>query len=480
MFKNRGLTVYENYSYKTNFFIRDTIKDESRIFSSSLSSGNAITNSYVFSPIADETSDISNRQQVSIRHCKSSLESNEVFLRFFETHGTGSNSLFCLVKDALLRLGLDISCLRGQGYDSGSNMAGEINRLQQKMIQENPKAFNFHCAGHQQNVVCQDACTEVCLVSHVITIVNKIVTYDKESPKRCLWFAAIQAASEESATFNLRPLCNTRWILRKDCIDAFLINYSNLMNFMKEMSGGLEVSGTVRSAAFAHLLNLEKFEMYFVLRLLQRLFCIIHPIHVKCQSRHATTGELNMWIQELANALSLELDDFGKELFVESKQQALSLKINLPVIPRVRHAVTDEELQSFYTNVFKQVFEKAASSLLRRYQSRPPQMSNLLRRLVEDETMSRDNMEGASTFYGGWDSADITCEGQLLFARLKRMECSILIAEICEQLRENRTILDMAPNFISASKKYIILPSSTCEAMRSLQKVKYSFSKLFV
>ena len=133
------------------------------------------------------------------------------------------------------------------------------------------------------------------------------------------------------------------------------------------MSGDLEVSGTVRSAAFAYLLNLEKFEMNFVLRLLQRLFFIIHPIHVK--SRHATTSELNMWIQELANTLSLELDDFGKELFLKSKQQALSLKINLPVIPRVRHAVT----------------EKAASSLLRRYQSRPLQMSNLLRRFVKDE-----------------------------------------------------------------------------------------------
>ena len=84
------------------------------------------------------------------------------------------------------------------------------------------------------------------------------------------------------------------------------------------MSGDLEVSGTVRSAAFAYLLNLEKFERYFVLCLLQQLFCIIHLIHMKCQSRHAC--KLNMWIQELANALSLELIDFGKELFVKSKQ----------------------------------------------------------------------------------------------------------------------------------------------------------------
>ena len=131
------------------------------------------------------------------------------------------------------------------------------------------------------------------------------------------------------------------------------------------------------------------------------------------------------------------------------------------VIPRVRQAVTDKEVQSFYTNVFKQVFEKAASSLLRRYQSRPLQMSNLLRRLAEDETVLRDDIEGASVFYGDWDSADITRERQLLFARLKRMECPVSIAEICKQLRENRAILDMAPNFICASETYI-----TCEAER--------------
>ena len=144
----------------------------------------------------------------------------------------------------------------------------------------------------------------------------------------------------------------------------------------------------------------------------------------------------------------------------------------MPVIPRVRHAVPDEVVQSFHTNGFKEIFEKAASSLLRRYQSRPQQMSNLLRHLIEDEPMSRDDIEGASVFYGDWDSADITPERQLLFVRLKRMECPISIAEICKQLRENRAIIDMAPNFISASKTYIALPSSTCEAEQSFSTLR--------
>ena len=65
-------------------------------------------------------------------------------------------------------------------------------------------------------------------------------------------------------------------------------------------------------------------------------------------------------------------------------------------------------------------------------------MSNLLRCLVEDKTMSRDDIEKVSVFYGDWDSADITRERQLLFARLKRMEGPISITKICKQSRENR------------------------------------------
>ena len=51
-------------------------------------------------------------------------------------------------------------------------MAGRMNGLQQRMLKENSKAPYIHCVGHQLNVVCQDACTEFSIVSHVISIVR--------------------------------------------------------------------------------------------------------------------------------------------------------------------------------------------------------------------------------------------------------------------------------------------------------------------
>ena len=148
------------------------------------------------------------------------------------------------------------------------------------------------------------------------------------------------------------------------------------------------------------------------------------------------------------------------------------MKINLPVIPRVRREFTEEEREEFYANLFKSVFEKTANSLLRRYQSRPLQLSNFLRCLLEDQDMSRDDMQTVSEFYDDWNILDIVRERQLLFARLKRRDRPISVAEISEEMRENHALADMAPNFISALKTYIVLPSSACEAERSFSTLR--------
>ena len=178
------------------------IKPKSRILPDLFAvPANNIISRYVFSLTVDETSNICNQEQVSIciRYCANTLQSDEIFLGFYETCKTDSSTLFCLIKDGLMRLGLDIS----QGYDGGSNMAEKINGLQQKMLKENLKALYFHCIGHQLNLVCQNACTKYSQVSHMITCVNKIMIFVKESPKRCGWFAAILALSAESTAVKL-------------------------------------------------------------------------------------------------------------------------------------------------------------------------------------------------------------------------------------------------------------------------------------
>ena len=53
------------------------------------------------------------------------------------------------------------------------------------------------------------------------------------------------------------------------------------------MNEDTTVLGSVHPSTFPHLLNLGKYETYFILRLLLRLFGIIHPIHVNHAVSHA-------------------------------------------------------------------------------------------------------------------------------------------------------------------------------------------------
>ena len=55
----------------------------------------------------------------------------------------------------------------------------------------------------------------------------------------------------------------------KDCNDAFLVNYNNLMNMMEDMNKDTIASVAVLLSAFSYLLNLEKYDIYFILHVLQ-------------------------------------------------------------------------------------------------------------------------------------------------------------------------------------------------------------------
>ena len=129
-------------------------------------------------------------------------------------------------------------------------------------------------------------------------------------------------------------------------------------------------------------------------------------------------------------------------------------------------------MEKYYVDLFRHVFEKAASALLRRYQSQPLEIANLLSCLLEDECMPSHSIKTVSEFYRDWSLADIARERRLLFARLRRQNRSISVPEISKELSQNSALVDMAPSFVSALKTYIVLPSSASEAERSFSTLR--------
>ena len=85
----------------------------------------------VFSVIVDETTDASRKEQLSVcvRYVTDSLTAEELFLGLYSTDATTGDVLANLIQDALQRLQLPISGLRGQCYDGASNMSGQFQGM---------------------------------------------------------------------------------------------------------------------------------------------------------------------------------------------------------------------------------------------------------------------------------------------------------------------------------------------------------------
>ena len=90
-----------------------------------------IENGLFWSLIADETTDIGRIEQMCfvVRYADNNLNIQERFLGFFDTPDTKSDTLFTIIKEKMVQMGLSKDTLVGQGLDGAANMSGLNNGL---------------------------------------------------------------------------------------------------------------------------------------------------------------------------------------------------------------------------------------------------------------------------------------------------------------------------------------------------------------
>ena len=105
-----------------------------------------------FSLIADEATDVSNKEQltVCIRWVDEDFNIHEDPVELIHVPKTDSATLTSALKDCLIRLCLSISQCRGQAYDGASNMSGHLNGVAVQI--DVPAALFLHCFAHCTNL----------------------------------------------------------------------------------------------------------------------------------------------------------------------------------------------------------------------------------------------------------------------------------------------------------------------------------------
>ncbi|CAH0547302.1 unnamed protein product [Brassicogethes aeneus] len=152
-----------------------------------------------YSILLDETADISKTEQVSIyfRIVSPNFVASEFFMGFYSTINTKSETLFDIVKDVLIRFNIPLLKLRGQCYDGAANVSGKISGLQQRLLEEEPRALFVHCNAHNLNLAVQDGIEKVFEARKFIGEVKELINFVRDSPKRVAKFQQLQSAEEE-------------------------------------------------------------------------------------------------------------------------------------------------------------------------------------------------------------------------------------------------------------------------------------------
>ena len=193
-----------------------------------------IQNSMCFSIMADECTDVANKEQFTLvmRWVGKDLEGHESFIGLYEVDSITSDSLVYAIRDTPLHMSVNLSACCGQCYDGAANTSGIRNGVATQIMAEEKRAVYTHCYGHALNLAVGDAIKKSNICRSDLESAFEITKLIKFSPKRSAALDHIKAeSSNEDAGPGVRTFCPTRWTVRGEAITSILENY----NFLKQL-----------------------------------------------------------------------------------------------------------------------------------------------------------------------------------------------------------------------------------------------------
>ena len=164
---------------------------------------------------------------------------------------------------------------------------------------------------------------------------QSVINFIKGSPKRYEIFKEMLEQAQHQNKHELRPLCPTRWVMKLASVDIFLQHYPTVLEQLEITQNDRQLTSENRVDARSYLRALEEFDTYFGMRVFQKLLSITNPVHIQCQGRSVTVGDVR--VTTLVSILLSQFSDdqIAIDFYQEVKQAAHYLMIDQPQLPRI-------------------------------------------------------------------------------------------------------------------------------------------------
>ncbi|CAN1169887.1 Zinc finger MYM-type protein 1 [Linum perenne] len=270
-----------------------------------------------------------------------------VFLGVCHVSDTKAISLKKAIESMLVKHGLSISKVRGQGYDGASNMKGELNGLKTLILEESPSAYYIHCFAHRLQLALVAVAQNHDDVNVFFFIVGTVTNLVGASCKRQDIIRETQASKIEEA-IALGELENGRGLNQE-------------IGIKRPCDTHLEGDRKATAQASVVLIQLEDFEFAFMLKLMIHVLAITNELSIALQNKD----------QDIVNAIHLVKEVLFQEAVEFCSEQSIEVpNINDIYVRRGKSKRINERvtcLHHFQAEVFYTVIDMQLQEINNRF-----------------------------------------------------------------------------------------------------------------
>ena len=433
--------------------------------------------------------DISRLEQMSlcVRYVTNDFVINERFLGFWSTATTDGATLFILLTDTLLNLGLSLNQVRAQCYDGASNMRGRYSGLAARVHEVESRAIYIHCHAHQLNLALQSACCAVRDIRNVLGTVSSLYNFLEGSAKRHAKLAEMQHASVTGSSnhpaVTLKRLCETRWSSRYRSVHAVFYNYSAILETLTFISE----EDTSKSGADANslFLNVSTFQFFFYIKLLTALLEVTNVLSEYLQHEQINMREA----KEVADSSILTLEGFRTDekfnnFWTEACKAMTDHDLQEPTLGRshrpprrIAEGSSSGDAFSDAKQLYRVTYYELLDVLLEELKSRFKEqevsvlisMEHIFVGAYSDTEPSEDSLQNLVTFYrSDIDERRLRNELKVFYTFVKQHVSAIPrdpIVQLAQLLVQSG--LSVFPQVAQLLRLYFLVPVSSCSAERS-------------